>query len=171
MPFSLARTIRTLIFPPRPLACRRRLWARILSELRDRGGGRRESGGFLLGRRDGARRVIEDFIPYDAVDPDALRGHIVFDGSRMDAVWAECRRRGLQVVADVHTHPNGAAQSDIDRANPMIPERGHLALIIPNFARRLYLPGEIGIFEFGGRDGWLDHSARGASFFAVRRFG
>src|SRR5436190_24379198 len=107
MAFSPLRTIRTLIFPPTPLLCRRRLWARILSELRDRGGGRRESGGFLIGWREGTRRVIETFIAYDAVDPDALRGHILFDGSRMDAVWAECRRLGLQVVADVHTHPDG----------------------------------------------------------------
>jgi proteasome lid subunit RPN8/RPN11 len=88
-----------------------------------------------------------------------------------DAVWKECRRRGVQVVGDVHTHPGGFGQSEVDRANPMIPERGHLALIIPNFAREFCLPGDIGIYEFRGRDGWLDHSARGAEFFAVRRFG
>lgn len=151
--------------------CRRRLWVDILRELRDRGRGQRESGGFLLGRREGNCRVIEGFLAYDAVDPDALRGHIEFDGSRMNVVWSECRRRGLQVVADVHTHPGGFGQSDIDRGNPMIPERGHLALIIPGFAQRFCLPGKIGIYEFRGRDGWVDHSARGSQFFAVRRFG
>jgi proteasome lid subunit RPN8/RPN11 len=88
----------------------------------------------------------------------------------MDIVWSECRRRGLQVVADVHTHPGGAGQSDVDQANPMIPERGHLALIIPNFARKLYFPGEVGIYEFRGREGWIDHSDHGSRFFAVRRF-
>lgn len=143
----------------------------MLRELRDRGRGQRESGAFLLGRRQRDTRVIEAFIPYDTIDPKALRGHIVFDGSRMDLVWAECKRRGLQVVADVHTHPGGFGQSDIDRANPMIPERGHIALIIPNFADRLYLPGEIGVYEFRGRDGWLNRSADGGRFFAVRRFG
>ena len=170
MAFSIVRTIRMLIFPPRPLMCRRRLWVSILSELRARGCGERESGGFLLGRRLDHGRVVEGFLVYDAVDPNALRGHIEFDGSRMDRVWAECRRLGLQVIGDVHTHPAGFGQSDIDRANPMIPERGHLALIIPNFARRLFLPGEIGIYEFRGREGWVDHSKRGSQFFAVRRF-
>jgi proteasome lid subunit RPN8/RPN11 len=170
MTFSIVRTIRTLIFPPRPLMCRRRLWADIVSELRERGRGNRESGGFLLGRRDGTARSIEAFLAYDAVDPDALRGHIEFDGSRMDLVWSECRRRGLQVIADVHTHPGSPGQSDVDRANPMIPERGHVALIIPNFARKLYLPGQVGIYEFRGRDGWVDHSRKGSRFFAVRRF-
>jgi proteasome lid subunit RPN8/RPN11 len=151
--------------------CRRRLWASILSELRAQGRGERESGGFLLGRRDGNCRVIEGFLAYDVVDPHAVRGHIEFDGSRMDAVWSECRRRSLQVVADVHTHPGGFGQSDVDRANPMIPELGHVALIVPNFARQFSLPGKIGIYEFRGREGWLDHSARGSRFFAVRRFG
>jgi proteasome lid subunit RPN8/RPN11 len=151
--------------------CRRRLWAEVLRELRERGCGQRESGGFLLGRREDAGRVIEAFLPYDLVDPNALRGHIEFDGSRMNLVWAECRRRGMQVIGDVHTHPRGYGQSAVDRANPMIPERGHLALIIPNFAQRFCLPGEIGIYEFRGRNGWADHSAAGARFFAVRRFG
>ena len=171
MTFSIVQTIHTLISPPRPLKCRRRLWISILAELRERGRADRESGGFLLGRHLARGRVIEGFLAYDAVDPNALRGHIEFDGSRMDRVWSECRRLGLQVVADVHTHPGCYGQSDIDRANPMIPERGHLALVVPNFARRVVLPGEIGIYEFPGRDGWVDHSARGARFFAVRRFG
>jgi proteasome lid subunit RPN8/RPN11 len=150
--------------------CRRGLWATIVTDLRNRGGGQRESGGFLLGRREGDTRIIDGFIAYDEIDPNALRGHIEFDGSRMDVVWSECRRRGLQVVADVHTHPGGAGQSSVDQANPMIPERGHLALIIPNFARKLYLPGEVGIYEFRGREGWIDHSGQGSRFFAVSRF-
>lgn len=142
----------------------------VLAELRVRGRGEREAGGFLLGRRLQHGRVIEAFIAYDDVDPNALRGHIEFDGSRMDRVWSECRRLGLKVVADVHTHPGGYGQSDVDRANPMIPERGHVALIVPHFARGTFLPGEIGIYEFQGRDGWRDHSACGRQFFAVRRF-
>lgn len=170
MAFSIARSIRTLIFPPRRLTCRRSLWAEILADLRKRGGGQRESGGFLLGRHEGDARTIEAFLAYDDIDPHALRGHIEFDGSRMDIVWRECGRRGLHVVADVHTHPGSAGQSDVDRANPMIPERGHVALIVPNFAHKLYLPGEVGIYEFRGRDGWIDHSRAGSRFFAVRRF-
>jgi hypothetical protein len=51
------------------------------------------------------------------------------------------------VVADVHTHPGGYGQSGVDQANPMIPETGHLALIVPNFADRAYGPGQIGVYE------------------------
>lgn len=125
----------------------------------------------MLGRRQKNIRIIEKLLPYDVVDPKALRGHIVFDGSRMDRVWQECRQLGLQVVADIHTHPGGFGQSGIDQANPMIPERGHIAIIVPNFATQLYLPGEIGIYEFRGRDGWIDHSSLGSRFFALKGVG
>jgi len=170
MTFFTHRNMFALLFPRTRLTCRRHLWQEILRELRDRGHGRRESGGFFLGRSDENGRVIEAFLPYDAIDPNCLQGHILFDGSKMDLVWAECRRRGLQVVADVHTHPGGYGQSGIDRANAMIPEIGHIALIIPNFADEEYLPGEIGIYEFNGNGRWTDHSARGRKFFKLRGF-
>lgn len=150
--------------------CRRNLWTQALRLLRERGHGRSESGGFFLGHRTDTSRYIEAFLPYDDIDPKALRGMILFDGSRMDLVWERCRKLGLDVVADVHTHPGHYAQSGIDQANPMIPEIGHIALIVPNFADRLYLPGEVGMFEYQGRGGWIDHSKAGPRFFAVRRF-
>ena len=141
-----------------------------MRELRERGRGNRESGGFLLGRRTGQLRTIESFLPYDAIDPYCLRGAILFDGSKMDLVWKECRARNLQVVADVHTHPGGYRQSGVDQANPMIPEKGHIAIIVPNFADGSYLPGDIGIFEFRGTGNWVDRSALGRKFFALRGF-
>ena len=169
MIFSMCRSIWARIFPPARLKCRRRLWTEVLRQLRERGGCEKESGCFLLGVRTGESRSIKAFVAYDTVDPKSLQGSIVFDGSRMDKVWTICREMGLQVVADVHTHPFGFAQSSVDRANPMIPECGHLAIIVPNFADRDYLPDSIGIYEFRGRGVWLDHSAEGSRFFAVGR--
>jgi len=108
---SFLRTMRELIFPPRPLNCRRNLWRQILRLLRERGGGVRESGGFLLGRQAGSTRTIEAFLPYDDVDPQALRGIILFDGSRMDVVWERCRRLGLRVVATCIPIPADTAKA------------------------------------------------------------
>jgi proteasome lid subunit RPN8/RPN11 len=153
--------------PPR-LSCPTKLWETILLDLQRRGRGEVESGGFLLGVRHGDGCLVREFLAYDDVDPNALQGAILFDGSRMDVVWDRCRQQKLEVVADVHTHPGGYGQSSIDRANPMIPERGHIALIIPNFADLSYRPGEIGIYEFlGKREGWKNHSREGRDFFYV----
>ncbi|UPJ68530.1 Mov34/MPN/PAD-1 family protein [Bradyrhizobium sp. 191] len=146
------------------------MWLDTLALLRERGRGHRESGGFLLGRRVDGLRTIESFLPYDDVDPHALRGAILFDGSKMDVVWDLCRREGLEVVADIHTHPAGVGQSQTDRENPMIPEVGHVALIVPNFADRVYFPGDIGIYEYCGRRQWTDRNDDAGQYFAVRRF-
>lgn len=147
------------------------MWLETSSLLRERGRGHRDSGGFLLGRRVDGLRTIEAFLPYDDVDPHALQGAILFDGSKMDVVWDLCRREGLEVIADVHTHPGGGVgQSRTDRDNPMIPEVGHVAIIVPNFADRTYLPGEIGIYEYRGRRQWTDRSNDAGRYFAVRRF-
>ncbi len=170
MVLSMIRAILARLRPTPPLSCRAVLWRAILHELRERGGGYREAGGFLLGVRDAAgRRRITEFLAYDDIDPTALQGMILFDGSKMDLVWKRCATAGLQVVADVHTHPGGYGQSSIDQANPMIPERGHIALIIPNFVDRDYGPGEIGLHEYHGRDGWRDHSRDGRRYFRVER--
>ncbi len=153
--------------PPRPLNISRRLWKRLSKVLHERGRGVSESGAFLLGHKVGSVRHILDFMLYDDIDPNALRGAIVFDGSKMDVVWTRCESTGMSVVADVHTHPGGYGQSSIDQAHPMIPQAGHLALIIPNFSDRVYLPGHVGLYEFLGRDGWRDHSRKGADFLRV----
>lgn len=153
-----------------PLMCRRNIWIGINNQLRERGHGERESGGFLLGSYEDSIRYIKRFIAYDDVDPKALQGNIWFNGAMMDKVWEECRQAKMHVIGDVHTHPRGYQQSHTDQCNPMIPERGHIALIIPNYADHLYLPGEIGIYEFLRQGLWINHSKKAESFFSVRRF-
>src|SRR5436309_2948614 len=137
MSFSIVETTLRLFAPRHELSCSWRTWRRLLAGLRARGGGVRESGAFLLGRRyaNGAAR-IESFILYDDLDPRALESGIIrLDGQHFGALWAQCRRRRVTVVADVHTHPGVAEQSHSDRANPIISRENHIALILPRFAQ------------------------------------
>jgi proteasome lid subunit RPN8/RPN11 len=133
------------------------LWRRLISDLRKRGGGRRESGAFLLGFRGPRRDIVKKYIPYDELDPNALdSGIIVFNPVGFMKLWQECKRLKMQVLADVHTHPTDwTEQSDTDRTHPMISQVGHIALIVPNFARHSgwHLKG-VGIFEYLGEHRW-----------------
>jgi len=152
--------------PPR-LRCRRKVWEAGVAELARRTlGGRRESGAYLLGepRRDGGKDILE-FLFYDDIDPLALAtGIVTIRETALPKVWQICRDRGYGVVADVHVHPYGYAQSDSDQANPVMPRAGHFALILPHFARNGPKPGSIGMFEFLGNGVWADHSAQGSRF-------
>ncbi len=156
MNFSIAATMRRLFAPRHELSCSWRLWRRLLTALRERGRGSRESGAILLGHREpGARGRIVDFVLYDDLDPSALETGIVrLDGRHFGKLWDLCEARGLTVVADVHTHPDGAGQSTSDQAHPIIARAGHIALIVPNFAVGPVLRNAIGIYRYLGGGRW-----------------
>ena len=148
--------MRRLFAPRHELSCSWFLWHRLKAKLRERGcHGRRESGAFLLGHREGGSTRIVYFVLYDDLDPHALDSGIVrFDGRYFSELWAICKSRGLTVVADVHVHPDGSGQSDSDRAHPMICRRGHIALILPRFAAGAQPRRGIGIYRYLGGKQW-----------------
>jgi hypothetical protein len=156
---SLISTLARIAFgPPPELVCRRNVWQAGVAELHRRTRGEREAGAFLLGRH-GKRRVIEEFVFYDDVDPHSLAtGIVVIDGRRLGALWAHCRATGLKVVADVHVHPGDYGQSESDQANPIIAEVGHIALILPDFAGCATDPGAIGVHQYLGNQRWRNRS-------------
>jgi hypothetical protein len=170
MSFSIAAITCRLLAPRHELSCSWWVWRRLLKKLRERGEGVRESGAFLLGRKDvSGRRRIVDFALYDDVDPYALDTGIVhLDGRHFGKVWDVCRRRALAVVADIHTHPGSARQSVSDRAHPIIARAGHVALIIPDFAAPPVKREALGIYRYGGGGRWetIPH-ARCCQFFHV----
>lgn len=154
MTFSLLPLIARLFSQPPELSIPSATWEMLLLGLRTRGAGHRESGAFLLGPKTGPRRVTA-VVFYDQIDPKAFdTGIVVIDGGRMARLWQLCRERGERVVADVHTHPGAAGQSEADRMHPMIAEPGHLALILPRFAAAPVRFEEIGFYRYLGNFRW-----------------
>jgi hypothetical protein len=74
-----------------------------------------------------------------------------------------CAARSLAVVGDVHVHALGASQSRADREHPMIAQSGHLAMILPRFARPPIRRWSIGIYEYLGNHQWRSHGGCGAA--------
>lgn len=167
MPSFLNRLRGWLFGPPPRLRCARSIWQVGAAELAVRTRGEtQESGAYLLGvpLPDGSQRILE-FVYYDDIDPRALEtGIVTIRQTALPKLWALCRERGYGVVADVHVHPGGYGQSRSDRDNPVMPRAGHIAMILPNFARGAPAPGGIGIYEFGSAGVWTDHSVQGPRF-------
>lgn len=142
------------------------IWARLVLGLRSRGEGRRESGAFLLGRWTGQLGTVTRVIFYDQLDPNTYQnGIITFHGEGLAALWKICRECGLEVIADSHTHGNASTgQSMTDQRNPMIPEVGHTALILPYFARMApWSKRGVGVHEYLGSYRWRRHDRDGLS--------
>lgn len=158
---SLPATLARFVLAKTPdLVCPAQLWLDGTKELQRRTHGRRESGAFLLGRKGRIRR-IEEFVFYDDVDAGALdTGIVVINGRRLGDLWAHCRRTRREVVADIHVHPGGYKQSASDKANPIIAEQGHVAIVLPNFAAGSNQPGCIGVYRYCGDRKWSDHSGK-----------
>lgn len=132
------------------------LWAALVSDLKLRGVGRRESGAFVLGRRKGVSCKALTYFCYDELDPNSLTGGVDFHASGYAALWERCRKRNLEVLFDVHTHPgSNVQQSSIDQSHPMIPETDHLALILPRYGQTSrWSLSEVGIYEYRGNFQW-----------------
>ena len=156
MSYFTAETIRRLLSPNHELSCSWFLWRRIVRKLRTYcTENRSESGAFLLGRTVESSSQILDFVLYDDLDPNSLESGIVrFDGSYYGTLWEICHSREMKVVADIHVHLFDSNQSDSDRAYPMISKAGHLALILPHFARGRQPRHDIGIYRYLGSKQW-----------------
>ena len=132
------------------------VYAGLVQDLAASGRGVKEAGAFLLGASDGATRKVKSYLMYEVIAPKSSSEHdyVVLTGEEMAAAWEHCYRVGLQVVADVHTHPMGPTQSVSDRAHPMVSVAGHVALIVPWFAMRDPMPVDLGVHVFHGSGRW-----------------
>lgn len=136
------------------LRVRPRTWRRVVDDLGRRGRGEREAGAFLLARPSAPSTVVS-WIPYDDLDPTCLTGGISFSGEAFGRLSEHCRSTGLQVAADIHTHPGRAVrQSTIDRNNPMMTTKGHVALIVPNLGVRAASARDVGVHRYLGGRTW-----------------
>lgn len=140
------------------------LFAEMIGELARRGGGTREAGAFLLTRagsgsgpasQDGGWQAITAIAYYDDLDPSCLTGTITFTADGYTALAALCRRDGLQIAADIHTHPGPSVrQSRTDATHPMAALPGHVALIVPWFAQGVVKAGDLGAHHYQGDGQW-----------------
>jgi proteasome lid subunit RPN8/RPN11 len=148
-----------------PLRISQSLWQNLLSDLRRRGGGERESGAFMLAKT--GSREITSYISYDDLDELALEtGIITVHAAGFAKLWDHCQRHGLAVVADVHTHPTDwTGQSESDRTHPMVAIPGHVALILPDYATPNSLPlNGASVYEYKGSHKWKAHKPKSAPF-------
>jgi hypothetical protein len=134
----------------------RRQWRRLMRDLAARGRGQRESGAFLLADLNSTGTVrVRAWVAFDDLDPDCLNGAISIRSHAFGKLWEICRQRSVRVVADIHTHPGrNVQQSSIDAANPMIAKRGHVGVIVPDFAQGKPSPRDVGYHVYGGDRSW-----------------
>ena len=153
----IRRILSRLIAPQHKLRCSSSIWKTLTDELRMRGEGIREAGAFILGKVEpDGRRLATHIVFYDDLDKSALRGgYVCMTPEGYSKLWNICSGLNNSVIADVHTHPGIALQSLSDKKHPMIIKSGHIAMIIPNFAKDIPISLKtLGMFEYQGMGKW-----------------
>jgi hypothetical protein len=168
---SIKTIIRAFAAPEHRLNCPTLLWERTMAELHRRTQRRHESGAFLLGHDHGGRRAAVDVVYYDDLDLAAYAsGVCILRADAFAKLWSMCRARKLAVVADIHTHPGTAFQSESDRTNPMVAQPGHIAIIVPDFAAPPVRYEHLGIYEYEGEHRWAERNHRRGRRFVYTGF-
>jgi hypothetical protein len=143
------------------LSFSRRQWKEMIRELGRRGRGRRESGCFLLADNASRSPRVRLCVYLDDLDPYCLQGGINFDGRAYSQLWDICADNNCRVIADAHTHPSSwVSQSPTDASNPMVATWGHLAIIVPNYAKGKIRRAQVGLHQYRGNDGWISWNGR-----------
>lgn len=140
----------------------RRDWNSLTAELDRRGGRIKEAGAFLLADRAGDRRTVTRVVYLDDLDPTCLTGGISLNGLAISKLWDLCDDEHRVVAGDVHTHPGRSVrQSGLDRANPMVAQRGHVAVIVPNYAAGRIRTSATGVHRYDGEswESWTGFAA------------
>jgi proteasome lid subunit RPN8/RPN11 len=134
----------------------RAVYDALIADLAASGRGIKEAGAFLLGHAHYEWRRVSSYLMYDVVAPESseMHAYVAITAEEMARAWEYCNANGVQVVADVHTHPMGPAQSVSDRAHPIVSIAGHVALIVPYFALRRPQPVDLGVHLFEGAGRW-----------------
>ena len=63
-----------------------------------------------------------------------------------------------------------ALQSEEDRTNPMVARSGHVAIIVPRYARPPVRHSDLGIYEYVGEHAWKNRGGRHAKHFLYTGF-
>ncbi len=128
-------------------------WYKLLTGLKLRAKGIQESGAFLLSNRNS--KDVKSIAFYDTFDPTVSdSGIIQFEGGvKFYEFLAE---NNLEVLADIHTHPGkNTQQSVLDKTNPMIRLKGHIAIIAPDYCKSVFIkPRDCSVYKYLGEFKW-----------------
>jgi hypothetical protein len=63
---------------------------------------------------------------------------------------------GLELIAQVHTHPTDAYHSETDNAFPIVATIGAFSLVLPDFASRPFSWNEVAVYRLNTKGEWAE---------------
>lgn len=79
---------------------------------------------------------------------------VVVDGDEMHRINLELYKTGLQLIAQIHSHPHDAYHSETDDEYALTTTEGTLSLVIPDFAVRSFDLEECAVYRLSKAGNW-----------------
>lgn len=104
-------------------------------------------------------RVADAWVPPQTpIRSDSGIGYMV-SKETLTEISRECRRSGLGLVAQVHSHPRRAYHSDADDRYAVVTTNGGFSLVVPNFGNSPARISAWAVYRLNGQD-WIELTAR-----------
>lgn len=78
------------------------------------------------------------------------------DGDELFRLSVHLYEAGLQLVAQLHSHPGSAYHSDTDDTFPIATTAGAFSLVVPDFARAPFALDRCAVYRLIPGDGWVE---------------
>lgn len=134
----------------------KKCWESTMKGLLQRSKGVRESACIWAGVRYETEWRVNDIIFLD--DLKGTQKGRLFHSTPREAskkAFEILRGKGLQIIADVHTHPEKwVGLSPVDMQHPIEYRTGLLAIVIPHYARYPVTLNNLGVHEYLGSTKW-----------------
>jgi hypothetical protein len=109
----------------------------------------------FAGRRDGDTFIIERTIVPKQQAGNLESGLIyIVEGDELHRIGIEIFDSGLQLFAQIHSHPGAAYHSETDDAYPIVTVLGGISIVVPNFARGGLNIREWAVYQLIPEIGW-----------------
>ena len=132
------------------------LWKLTWEGLCQRSDGRIESLCIWAGQRSPDVSVVTEVIFLDGIE--GVEGFEFFHRITREAtahIFSILKDKGLQIIADVHTHPDEwVGLSETDREHPLEYRVGFISIVLPHFGRSEPRTADIGMHRYEGNHQW-----------------
>jgi hypothetical protein len=134
----------------------------VLAHLRNCGAQGLEGVVFWAGRLEGSRFLVtEACIPRQHALTDMQSGvGVAIDGDELFRLNVWLHKAGLQMIAQIHSHPGSAYHSSTDDALSVVTRAGALSIVVPYFAAGAFDLSRISVHRLTRGGGWKHLSTK-----------
>lgn len=103
-------------------------------------------------------RVIEAYIPEQQARPVEAGACVMVTGPALFRFNSWLWERRLELIAQVHSHPEEAYLSETDLEYPIATRVGNFSIVIPDFGRADLTIDDVAVFRYGAVGSWKELS-------------